>query len=44
MQVQSNVQTKAPAQTIPSHVIERLESEWRQVRQPTTAPSVPSSK
>ncbi|GEO84371.1 MULTISPECIES: hypothetical protein [Alphaproteobacteria] len=32
MQVNSTTQTKAPAATIPAHVLERLENEWRQMR------------
>jgi hypothetical protein len=30
--------TAAPA-TIPAHVLQRLENEWRQVRQPSTQPA-----
>ncbi len=33
--------TAAPT-TIPAHVLQRLENEWRQVRQP--APPTPSAK
>lgn len=35
MQTTTSPKTAAPA-TIPAHVLQRLESEWRQVRQPAT--------
>ncbi|BCH65388.1 hypothetical protein ACQZ4R_09005 [Agrobacterium vitis] len=31
------------SRTIPAHIVERLESEWRQMRQPS-APSAPATK
>lgn len=33
MQTNTSTKTAAPA-TIPAHVLQRLENEWRQVRQP----------
>lgn len=33
MQTNTSTKTAAPA-TIPPHVLQRLENEWRQVRQP----------
>ncbi len=39
MQINSTTQTKAPAATIPAHVLERLESEWRQMRQSAPQPA-----
>jgi hypothetical protein len=33
MQTTTSTKTAAPA-TIPAHVLQRLENEWRQVRQP----------
>lgn len=36
MQVKSSVETKA--QPIPSYIIERIESEWRQMRQGAAQP------
>jgi hypothetical protein len=33
MQTTTSTKTTAPA-TIPAHVLQRLENEWRQVRQP----------
>ncbi|WP_280924016.1 hypothetical protein [Ciceribacter sichuanensis] len=44
MQTNSTTQTKTNAATIPAHVMERLESEWRQMRQGSTQPSSSSSK
>lgn len=38
MQINSTTQTKAPAATIPAHVLERLENEWRQMRQAAPQP------
>ncbi|MGL3606452.1 hypothetical protein ACSV9I_08060 [Rhizobium sp. G187] len=42
MQTNSSIspKTAAPA-TIPAHVLERLESEWRQVRQPSSPTGTP---
>lgn len=34
MEVNVSSLTKAPANTIPAHVLERMEAEWRQMRQP----------
>ena len=34
-----STETKAPATQIPAHVIERMESEWRQIRQGAARPS-----
>ncbi|MGF0536768.1 hypothetical protein ACQQ2Q_02155 [Agrobacterium sp. ES01] len=36
MEVKVSSQTKVPANTnaIPAHIIERMEAEWRQMRQP----------
>ncbi|BCH53717.1 hypothetical protein ACQZ61_09600 [Agrobacterium vitis] len=31
------------SRTIPAHIVERLESEWRQMRQPSTQPA-PATK
>ena len=39
MQINSTTQTKAPAATIPAHVLERLENEWRQMRQSEPQPT-----
>ncbi|MBO3759470.1 hypothetical protein J5J10_11855 [Ciceribacter sp. L1K23] len=44
MQIKLSTETKSAANsnaanTIPAHVIERMESEWRQMRQPQTASS-----
>ncbi|MBP1853220.1 hypothetical protein [Rhizobium halophytocola] len=44
MQKLSSSTTKAPAPQIPSHVIERMESEWRQIRQGTSRPASASAK
>jgi hypothetical protein len=38
MQTTTSTKTAAPA-TIPAHVLQRLENEWRQVRQPAAQPS-----
>ncbi|MBB4954495.1 hypothetical protein H4S14_002972 [Agrobacterium vitis] len=47
MDAKSNTQIKdviaSATKTIPSHIVERLESEWRQMRQPAPQPS-PASK
>jgi hypothetical protein len=37
MQTNTSTKTAAPA-TIPAHVLQRLENEWRQVRQPASQP------
>lgn len=37
MQTNTTTKTTAPA-TIPAHVLQRLENEWRQVRQPAPQP------
>lgn len=42
MQTKSTVQTKAPAQPIPAHIAERLENEWRQMRQGSANSNTPS--
>ncbi len=44
MQTKSSSQTKTPAPQIPAHVLERLESEWRQMRQGAQSPSAGSAK
>jgi hypothetical protein len=38
MQTNTTTKTAAPA-TIPAHVLQRLENEWRQVRQPDQQPA-----
>ena len=43
MQINSTTQNKAPAATIPAHVLERMENEWRQMRQSAPQPA-PASK
>lgn len=49
MQIKLSTDTKAAANnneaanTIPAHVIERMESEWRQMRQPSPSASLASS-
>jgi hypothetical protein len=43
MQANSTTQTKASVATIPAHVLERLESEWRQMRQGNSQPA-PAAK
>lgn len=42
MQTDSTTQTKTAA-TIPAHVLDRLESEWRQMRQGNAQPSSSNS-
>lgn len=42
MQTNSTTQTKTAA-TIPAHVMDRLENEWRQMRQGNSQPSSPNS-
>lgn len=37
--MQSNVQAIKAPQTIPQHVLDRLESEWRQVREQAPQPA-----
>lgn len=41
MQTNTSTKTAAPTEasgTIPAHVLQRLENEWRQVRQPAPQP------
>ena len=44
MQSTSSSQIKAPAQPIPAHVIERLENEWRQMRQGAANSNTPTQR
>ena len=40
MQVKTVPEIKAPAPTISYEVVQRLENEWRQMRQPAATPMV----
>ena len=40
MQVKSTTEPKAPSQTIPAEVLERMENEWRQMRQSAPQPTI----
>lgn len=39
MEAKNSNQTKAAPAIIPPHIVERLESEWRQMRQGSAQPS-----
>lgn len=39
MEAKNSNQVKAAPATIPSHIVERLESEWRQMRQGSAQPA-----
>ncbi|WP_284739533.1 hypothetical protein [Rhizobium sp. CG5] len=42
MDTNNSNQVKAAPATIPPHIVERLESEWRQMRQGSAQPASPS--